>query len=991
MKYLAAAFAILLALLPALYAGRLVILATLAHAYLHYYGVEAAVAIERFDKQGLSGRAQLGTRAAPELSADHVELTFASDSRSILPRIGGIRVVRPRVRLLFDGQKLSFGALQPIVDFALARKTGGEPSISLEIEDAVLLLSTPAGPFEIGLDATANKGRGIVMNATLKPARIESADYTAQLKAASLSVAISSGIVNADASVIVGSVSVGGVNRLAANSVIVTLSLRGTKVVFDDSIVRGVASIKAKVTASNLQMAQLFAATVSASMDSFNCTLEASRRAQHFSGPTAATVDSAGVRASITSNKVRAPGLHAEFKGSVDIDQGRVDLRGALTGNGGIENGMELARRMPLASGAFDLGAAFARALTALQFEAQNFGAVWSNVESTIVLTTPIRVSSGNGVEAKLSQRMGKPLFAMRDNGIYGAFELRVLGGGLPAIDLAVATYSRSRSASGRSTVVADTELEGRWDNDRLHGLSVSVDGRLKIADGGVTFDLKRCASATLGSLMSGGHAQVSRVKSEFCEISGQPVFTLGSTAHWAVKAIWNASATADAETSDLRNATGWIRIYTGAEGLKKGRLEVTHAELSDLQSAARFVPLAITGGIVIAGDSESGNFTIADAAHAHKIASIAIRHSMKSASGGAVIDASNLHFEPSGLQPADLSPLLAGISRVTGDTSFHGNVDWSDGKVASTGLLTGSGIDGRSDIGVFKQASFKVQVDSFFPLIVPPGQSVMIRRIESAVPIEQFSARFSLSAGELRLEDLGAAAAEGRVTLDPTIIRLGSGGGASGILKMNDINLGKIVADSGLSEKVKLQARVNGALPFSVRSAELRVSNGLIVAAGPGRLSIRRDAWGGAVATGGEAAAHTVGVGPSGALTPPRNAIQDFAYQALEHLAFDQLEGAINSLPSGRIGLLFRIKGHNDPPSATETRVGIVDLLRGRAFDKPMSLPKGTQIDLTLDMSFDLDDLIAAYRNRKISLTSGSAVSAETQHNAAALKGTPP
>jgi hypothetical protein len=35
---------------------------------------------------------------------------------------------------------------------------------------------------------------------------------------------------------------------------------------------------------------------------------------------------------------------------------------------------------------------------------------------------------------------------------------------------------------------------------------------------------------------------------------------------------------------------------------------------------------------------------------------------------------------------------------------------------------------------------------------------------------------------------------------------------------------------------------------------------------------------------------------------------------------------------------------------------------LQGRAFDKPLPLPKGTPIDLTLDTSLNLDELLASY-----------------------------
>ena len=61
--------------------------------------------------------------------------------------------------------------------------------------------------------------------------------------------------------------------------------------------------------------------------------------------------------------------------------------------------------------------------------------------------------------------------------------------------------------------------------------------------------------------------------------------------------------------------------------------------------------------------------------------------------------------------------------------------------------------------------------------------------------------------------------------------------------------------------------------------------------------------------------------MGIGDAAQPAPNAVQDFAYQALESLSFDQLSGDVNSLPMGRLGLLLHIKGRHDPTQAMETR----------------------------------------------------------------------
>ena len=93
-----------------------------------------------------------------------------------------------------------------------------------------------------------------------------------------------------------------------------------------------------------------------------------------------------------------------------------------------------------------------------------------------------------------------------------------------------------------------------------------------------------------------------------------------------------------------------------------------------------------------------------------------------------------------------------------------------------------------------------------------------------------------------------------------------------------------------------------------------------------------------------------------------PVNAFQDFAYQALENLAYDDLEVEVESRPEGRLGLIFKIKGRHDPPRAEQARIGLLDLLRGRAFERRIPLPKGTPVNLTLDTSLNFDELMAAY-----------------------------
>ena len=178
-----------------------------------------------------------------------------------------------------------------------------------------------------------------------------------------------------------------------------------------------------------------------------------------------------------------------------------------------------------------------------------------------------------------------------------------------------------------------------------------------------------------------------------------------------------------------------------------------------------------------------------------------------------------------------------------------------------------------------------------------------------------------------------------------------------SGAVVIQHLNLGELIAASSLADKVKLEAVVDGRLPFTFGPEGLRFHEGRITAVRPGRLEIARTALTGVAASPADAP------GAPPAQTGQVNAIQDFAYQAMENLAFDQLEAGVNSTDKGRLGILFHIKGRHDPKVAEKAKVGILDLLRGRAFDKRIALPAKTPVDLTLDTSLNFDELLAAWR----------------------------
>jgi len=79
-----------------------------------------------------------------------------------------------------------------------------------------------------------------------------------------------------------------------------------------------------------------------------------------------------------------------------------------------------------------------------------------------------------------------------------------------------------------------------------------------------------------------------------------------------------------------------------------------------------------------------------------------------------------------------------------------------------------------------------------------------------------------------------------------------------------------------------------------------------------------------------------------------------------MENLAFDVLTADVNSLDEGRVGVLFHIKGRHDPPERQELRLSLSELISREFLNRPLPLPSNTGIDLTLDTTLNLNQLVS-------------------------------
>lgn len=172
-----------------LYLQRGVIGAQLATRYLRDRGIPSVIVVERLDSKGFAGSAVLGDPADPDLAIPHLEVEFEAlplfKGGLAAPRIRSMRLIEPRLKARWDGVRLTFGALQPLVD-DLSGPPGAGPGPTVVIDRGAARLTTPAGLLRLTGDGRLDKGRLATLSARLLPTALRQGETRAQIDGATL-------------------------------------------------------------------------------------------------------------------------------------------------------------------------------------------------------------------------------------------------------------------------------------------------------------------------------------------------------------------------------------------------------------------------------------------------------------------------------------------------------------------------------------------------------------------------------------------------------------------------------------------------------------------------------------------------------------------------------------------------------------------------------------------------------------------------------------
>lgn len=977
----------------------------LAQAWLREHGVESAVQIEQVDASGFTGRLRLGPAADPDMTAERIEVVFAplSNRWPLSVSARSIRLVRPRVKLTFDGQRISFGTLDPLVTELLARPKTGEPAPDIEVEGGVARLATPYGRLELTADGQFDDGKLIRLDSQVRPAVLKAAGSTLSLRSGKVEAKGDGESITASADIVFDEFSASGA------------AVPNGKLRFDFSDLRYDLADGVSITSpARLQVSA--ARTTSAgvvierpALDMRFASLQALVRGGRISGTGAADITFAATHAGngeASANGLRLTGRLTDIKWSVEgaglkvrsavttrvqaasltaaaqpelritrivgslsgrLDTGRkgpwLTLEGEFAGAGSAPPAW--AASAPLIGTEPPYDEALRTALADFRFRAPKVRLALGADPMVTLASLNIRSTSGARFDLE-----GQPsLASIGGKATRGGFGLEIAGGGLPPLSLRTSGYTLKDGAFD-----APLSLQTRLDLGSAKGASIDAEGRAHFGSDGFTFVASRCARLTADRL-DFGETNLPEPSAQACPEAGAPLIVARDGAWRLTTRLRDIETSVPSQAVAFTQGTGRLELLGANEGEPRGELALEDGLLTDTAEPVRFNPVRLSGPASVTGGAVSGLLSVRTVDRA-EVGLITFQHDLDAGVGRAEIDASRLMFAEQGLQPEDLSPAAAILVRASGPASFVGEIAWTaDEPITASGRLATSGLNFTSPAGPLSELRADLTFTSLFPLVTAPDQRMTVRLIDAFAPLQNVVAIFDIAAETLRLDSGELSVVGGKIRLEPVVIPLTQDSRFGGEVILDGVDLGQLLALSNLGDKVSAQAIIDGRLPFEYGPDGFRFLKGELSARGPGRLSIKREALAGMSTSEAPpdpaASPPVVASAPADPTAPPPsptpagevNIIQEIAYDVMENLAFDELTATVESQPGGRLGMLFHIKGRHDPKVGEEIRVGLRELMDRSFLNRRLPLPKGTPIDLTLDTSLNFDELVKGYR----------------------------
>ena len=970
LRLLAVAGVVVLVVVALAWANRRTLARDALTGWLESKGIAARAEVEAFGPSTFRARLSIGDPANPDFEAQQVDVRYRARLSGL--EVASVTLRKPVLRARLTPTGLKMGSLDPLVAEFMARPPrpdATQPLIS--IDDGVLVLTTDYGPVRLTADALVEDAQLKTLTATSAPARLKGRGFDVALGAGRITEATRAGRIDLSLSAPVTEATAGAAALRDGN-----LTLTAQLPYPDMQKRRGEGAVVA-----NLSIAAARAEAAGQVLDGADLKLG-------FTGQTRGWIQDLAMRGQMAGSlgaasgrfgETRAQGLRVAIT-SPDLSWTRAggdNVAGAVTLNGTAQrvqaadlrlSDLVLAATGPLTASAdhvkADLTASAvgrgawtglgppaagdAGSVLALKRAARSFRFAAPKTRLTLGadrLTPPRQLNAP--FEPSFKVALVEPVRVISDSGaqlrLASLDRLTVSGGGLPTADVTIRNLQLGAAPSADLSLTVSGLSAGPAVNARL-----TAAGRLAMAGGGITFAATRCVDLAVERLEFGAN-DIEAIAGRLCPAGG-PLFSMRNGA-------WRVSGRAQGVTGAAPFIQG--RVVDGAGRVQaqgsgpdmSATIHVDTARQEDTAPETRFHPFLMRGDVTLREFIWRADlaFTRPDGG---PLGTTLVTHDGRLGFGVAVIETEMLTFAEGGLQPAQISPLAASVgSPAVGQAKFSGRFDWAPEGSTSSGKVTIPSLDFQSPAGPVKGLKGEITFESLAPLKAAPGQELTVDEVQSMVLLTALRARFELADNLLKVEGGEAEVGGGRIRVETLEVPLSPGAPTRGVIHVEGVQLHDLVESSPFGDKVELDAKVSGRIPFEVTGSKVRISGGQLKADQPGRISINR-----AALTGVQADTPTTV--PS--QVNPNDTFTDFAYQAMENLAFDTLDVSVASREDGRLGMLFHVIGRHDPPTKQRIRLSLTDLIQQKFLGQKLPLPSGTGVNLTLDTTLNLDDLMA-------------------------------
>ncbi len=265
--------------------------------------------------------------------------------------------------------------------------------------------------------------------------------------------------------------------------------------------------------------------------------------------------------------------------------------------------------------------------------------------------------------------------------------------------------------------------------------------------------------------------------------------------------------------------------------------------------------------------------------------------HLQEEGRGSARFSSAPVRFAPDGLQPDDVTPLLADLFEdVRGAAEARGTLRWSDEGLGAELDLELRELAFSLDGLPFTGVEGTVHFDDALALRTPAGQRLRAARVDAALPITEGILDFAVGPGaRVRVESArgqfagGVVRAEGLVDLAQEEQHFQ--------LRLEDADLASLAAIAEVSD-LSVTGTLAGSIPVVLAADGLHVQRARLTAPPGGRIRYRPPT----------PPAHLLAAGPSG----------EIVLQALEDFHYEELTVRVHGAVEGEMEVTLRLRGRN-------------------------------------------------------------------------------